>query len=145
MRGLRRGSGRASGHGGGVFDVAEAVTGEQRRRAKAINFGLIYGMSAFGLARQLGLERGEAQGYIDRYFERYPGKACMDAPGPSGEPGIRDPLWATPPAEIRVQNQQRRQAAERTAINAPFLGHGGGHHRTASRWIFAPWSSGCCA
>ncbi|MGB0318009.1 MAG: DNA polymerase, partial [Pseudomonadales bacterium] len=110
-----------------VFDVAlEAVTGEQRRRAKAINFGLIYGMSAFGLARQLGLERGEAQGYIDRYFERYPGvKAYMDRTRAlAAEQGYVETLFGRRLylPEIRVQNQQRRQAAERTAINAPMQG-----------------------
>ncbi len=110
-----------------VFDVAlENVTGEQRRRAKAINFGLIYGMSAFGLARQLGLERGEAQGYIDRYFERYPGvKAYMDRTRAlAAEQGYVETLFGRRLylPEIRVQNQQRRQAAERTAINAPMQG-----------------------
>ena len=63
-----------------VFGVAlDQVSADQRRSAKAINFGLIYGMSAFGLARQLGIERGEAQAYVDRYFQRYPGvKDFMD-------------------------------------------------------------------
>ena len=92
-----------------VFDVAlEDVTGEQRRRAKAINFGLIYGMSAFGLARQLGLERGEAQGYIDRYFERYPGvKAYMDRTRAlAAEQGYVETLFGRRLylPEIRVQN-----------------------------------------
>lgn len=110
-----------------VFAVdLDAVTGEQRRRAKAINFGLIYGMSAFGLARQLGLERGEAQGYIDRYFERYPGvRAYMDRTrAMAAEQGYVETLFGRRLylPEIRVQNQQRRQAAERTAINAPMQG-----------------------
>ena len=61
-----------------VFGVSpEAVTTDQRRSAKAINFGLIYGMSAFGLARQLNIARQDAQMYIDRYFERYPGVRCI--------------------------------------------------------------------
>jgi DNA polymerase-1 len=110
-----------------VFAVdLDAVTGEQRRRAKAINFGLIYGMSAFGLARQLGLERAEAQGYIDRYFERYPGvRAYMDRTrAMAAEQGYVETLFGRRLylPEIRVQNQQRRQAAERTAINAPMQG-----------------------
>jgi len=83
-------------------------------------------MSAFGLARQLGLERGEAQGYIDRYFERYPGvKAYMDRTRAlAAEQGYVETLFGRRLylPEIRVQNQQRRQAAERTAINAPMQG-----------------------
>jgi DNA polymerase-1 len=129
-----------------VFDVAlEAVTGEQRRRAKAINFGLIYGMSAFGLARQLGLERGEAQGYIDRYFERYPGvKAYMDRTRAlAAEQGYVETLFGRRLylPEIRVQNQQRRQAAERTAINAPMQGTAADIIKRAmiavDRWLLA--------
>ena len=129
-----------------VFDVAlEDVTGEQRRRAKAINFGLIYGMSAFGLARQLGLERGEAQGYIDRYFERYPGvKAYMDRTrGLAAEQGYVETLFGRRLylPEIRVQNQQRRQAAERTAINAPMQGTAADIIKRAmiavDRWLLA--------
>ena len=129
-----------------VFDVAlEDVTGEQRRRAKAINFGLIYGMSAFGLARQLGLERGEAQGYIDRYFERYPGvKAYMDRTRAlAAEQGYVETLFGRRLylPEIRVQNQQRRQAAERTAINAPMQGTAADIIKRAmiavDRWLLA--------
>ncbi len=110
-----------------VFGVElDAVSDEQRRNAKAINFGLIYGMSAFGLARQLGLPRGEAQDYIDRYFERYPGvRDYMDRTrSQAREQGYVETLFGRRLylPEIRVQNQQRRQAAERTAINAPMQG-----------------------
>ncbi len=110
-----------------VFGVeVEAVSDDQRRNAKAINFGLIYGMSAFGLARQLGLSRGEAQDYIDRYFERYPGvRDYMDRTRSQAfEQGYVETLFGRRLylPEIRVQNQQRRQAAERTAINAPMQG-----------------------
>jgi DNA polymerase-1 len=103
-----------------------AVTDEQRRSAKAINFGLIYGMSAFGLARQLGIERGDAQTYIDRYFERYPGvhEYMERTRASAAERGWVETLFGRRLylPEIRVQNQQRRQAAERTAINAPMQG-----------------------
>ncbi|WP_296697877.1 DNA polymerase I [Thiocapsa sp. UBA6158] len=104
----------------------EAVTGEQRRSAKAINFGLIYGMSAFGLAKQLGIERGAAQEYVDRYFQRYPGvKDFMERTRAQARNdryvetlfGRRLHL-----AEIGHSNQSRRAAAERTAINAPMQG-----------------------
>ncbi|MEE4360439.1 MAG: DNA polymerase I [Pseudomonadales bacterium] len=110
-----------------VFGVdPDAVSDAQRRSAKAINFGLIYGMSAFGLARQLGIERGDAQGYIDRYFERYPGvQEYMDRTrATAAEQGYVETLFGRRLylPEIRVQNQQRRQAAERTAINAPMQG-----------------------
>ncbi|TVS15068.1 MAG: DNA polymerase I [Gammaproteobacteria bacterium] len=110
-----------------VFAVdLEAVSADQRRNAKAINFGLIYGMSAFGLARQLGIARGEAQAYIDRYFERYPGvREYMDRTrAQAREQGYVETLFGRRLylPEIRVQNQQRRQAAERTAINAPMQG-----------------------
>jgi DNA polymerase-1 len=104
----------------------DAVTAEQRRSAKAINFGLIYGMSAFGLARQLGIERGDAQTYVDRYFSRYPG--VRDFMERIRTQARRDKyvetlfgrrLYLT---EIDHSNQGRRAAAERTAINAPMQG-----------------------
>ena len=102
------------------------VTDEQRRRAKAINFGLIYGMSAFGLARQLGIERAEAARYIDIYFERYPGvRAYMDRTrSMAHEAGYVETVFGrrlTLP-EIHARQAQVRQAAERAAINAPMQG-----------------------
>ncbi len=110
-----------------VFGVAtEAVDGEQRRAAKAINFGLIYGMSAWGLARQLGIERDEAQAYVDRYFERYPGvRDYMDRTRERArEQGYVETVFGRRLhlPEIRSGNGQRRQYAERTAINAPMQG-----------------------
>ncbi|BCX88847.1 DNA polymerase I [Methylomarinovum tepidoasis] len=110
-----------------VFGVApEAVTDEQRRRAKAINFGLIYGMSAFGLAKQLGIAREEAQSYIDRYFERYPGvRDYMERTRCQAyEQGYVETLFGRRLylPELRSRNPQRRQYAERTAINAPMQG-----------------------
>ena len=104
----------------------DEVTPEQRRSAKAINFGLIYGMSAFGLARQLGIERAAAQEYVQLYFERYPGvKRYMDATRQQA----RDDGFVTTVLgrrlylpEIRSRNNQRRQYAERSAINAPMQG-----------------------
>ena len=102
------------------------VTDEQRRSAKAINFGLIYGMSAFGLARQLGIERGEAQSYVDLYFSRYPGvKAFMDATRESArDRGYVETVFGRRLylPEIKSSNIHRRQYAERTAINAPMQG-----------------------
>jgi DNA polymerase-1 len=104
----------------------EHVTPDQRRSAKAINFGLIYGMSAFGLAKQLGIERGEAQTYVDRYFERYPGvRRYMDETRVSARRlgyvttvfGRRLYL-----PDINARNSQLRQYAERSAINAPMQG-----------------------
>ncbi len=102
------------------------VTSEQRRYAKVINFGLIYGMSAFGLAQQLGIERSAAQAYIDRYFARYPGVAqymqrTRDDAKTLGyvETVFGRRLWL---AEIKSPNGPRRQAAERAAINAPMQG-----------------------
>jgi len=99
---------------------------EQRRYAKVINFGLIYGMSAFGLARQLGIERAAAQQYMDRYFARYPGVAdymrrTREAARETGyvETVFGRRLWLP---EIRSGNAARRQAAERAAINAPMQG-----------------------
>ncbi len=104
----------------------EQVSDEQRRAAKAINFGLIYGMSAFGLARQLGVERGRAQDYVDRYFERYPGvKAYMDnTRAQAHEQGYVETVFGRRLylPEINSRNSQRRQYAERTAINAPMQG-----------------------
>ena len=109
---------------GGIDEAA--VDGETRRRAKAVNFGLIYGMSAFGLARQLGIERGEAQGYIERYFERYPGvRAYMDETRERArDRGYVETVFGRRLhlPEIKSRNAARRQYAERTAINAPMQG-----------------------
>lgn len=110
-----------------VFDIdVEKVTDEQRRSAKAINFGLIYGMSAFGLARQLKIGRNQAQEYIDLYFERYPGvQAYMDRiRQTAAEKGYVETLLGRRLylPEIKSSNGMRRQAAERTAINAPMQG-----------------------
>ena len=102
------------------------VTAEQRRYAKVINFGLIYGMSAFGLARQLGVERGAAQAYIERYFARYPGvKNYMESTRLQAkqqgyvETVFGRRLWLP---EINSSNAMKRQGAERAAINAPMQG-----------------------
>ncbi|MCX2830867.1 DNA polymerase I [Microbulbifer thermotolerans] len=110
-----------------VFEVApEAVTDEQRRRAKAINFGLIYGMSAFGLAKQLDIPRADAQQYVDLYFERYPGvHAYMEnTRKQASEQGYVETLFGRRLylPEINSRNGAQRQAAERTAINAPMQG-----------------------
>jgi DNA polymerase-1 len=110
-----------------VFGVApEMVSSDQRRSAKAINFGLIYGMSAFGLARQLGIARGAAQEYIDRYFERYPGvQAYMEATREQARSqGYVETVFGRRLylPDINARNGQRRAAAERTAINAPMQG-----------------------
>jgi len=110
-----------------VFGVELAsVTGEQRRSAKAINFGLIYGMSAFGLGRQLHIGRNQAQEYIDLYFARYPGvQAYMESTRKrAAEQGYVETLFGRRLylPEIRASNGMRRQAAERTAINAPMQG-----------------------
>ena len=110
-----------------VFGVTrEEVSSEQRRYAKVINFGLIYGMSAFGLASNLGIERAAAASYIDKYFARYPGvKAYMDRTrNEAHERGYVETvfgrrLWLP---DIRSGNQGRRQGAERAAINAPMQG-----------------------
>ncbi len=103
-----------------------AVTLEQRRAAKAINFGLIYGMSAFGLAKQLGIGRNQAQAYVDLYFERYPGvKNYMDATRQRAhEQGYVETVFGRRLylPEIKSRNAQERQYAERTAINAPMQG-----------------------
>ncbi len=107
-------------------DAPEAVTDEQRRRAKAINFGLIYGMSAFGLAKQLGIGRQEAQEYVELYFNRYPGvKEFMDRTREQAhEDGFVETLFGRRLylPEINSRNGMRRAAAERTAINAPMQG-----------------------
>ncbi len=110
-----------------VFGVPpEAVTTDQRRSAKAINFGLIYGMSAFGLARQLGIGRDEAQRYVDRYFERYPGvKAYMDRTRREAhERGWVETVFGRRLylPDIQARQAARRQYAERSAINAPMQG-----------------------
>jgi len=110
-----------------VFEVSlDAVSAEQRRKAKAINFGLIYGMSSFGLAKQLHLGRNEAQQYIDRYFERYPGvQRYMDRTRAlAREQGYVETLFGRRLylPEINARNKMRVQAAERTAINAPMQG-----------------------
>ena len=110
-----------------VFAVdIEQVSVDQRRKAKAINFGLIYGMSAFGLAKQLGIGRHEAQEYIDVYFARYPGVADYMARtrALAHETGYVETLKGRRLylPEINARNRQRQQAAERTAINAPMQG-----------------------
>jgi len=104
----------------------DQVSGEQRRAAKAVNFGLIYGISAFGLARNLGIARGEAQDTIDRFFGRYPGvKRFMDGMRHSAhERGYVETLFGRRLylPNIQSKNQAMRQYAERTAINAPLQG-----------------------
>jgi DNA polymerase-1 len=110
-----------------VFGVApDQVTTDLRRSAKAINFGLIYGMSSFGLAQQLGLSRSQAQSYIDLYFARYPGvKNYMDGIREQArEQGYVETLFGRRLylPEIKSRNAARRQYAERTAINAPMQG-----------------------
>ncbi len=104
----------------------EDVEPDQRRAAKAINFGLIYGMSAWGLARQLGIDRQSAQEYVDRYFQRYPGvKDYMDRTRTQArEQGYVETVFGRRLylPEINSRNGQRRQYAERTAINAPMQG-----------------------
>jgi DNA polymerase-1 len=110
-----------------VFGVApEMVSSDQRRSAKAINFGLIYGMSAFGLARQLGIARGAAQEYIDRYFQRYPGvQAYMEATREQARSrGYVETVFGRRLylPDINARNGQLRAGAERTAINAPMQG-----------------------
>jgi DNA polymerase-1 len=110
-----------------VFDVPLAeVTSEQRRQAKAINFGLIYGMSAFGLAKQIGTERQAAQAYMDRYFARYPGvKHYMEETRKKAHhQGYVETLMGRRLIlpEINSRNMQRQKAAERAAINAPLQG-----------------------
>ncbi|WKZ92341.1 DNA polymerase I [Chimaeribacter arupi] len=110
-----------------VFGMSlESVTGDQRRSAKAINFGLIYGMSAFGLSRQLNIPRNEAQRYMDKYFERYPGVLdYMDRTRKlAAEKGYVTTLDGRRLylPDINSKNAMRRKAAERAAINAPMQG-----------------------
>ncbi|MGD8173740.1 DNA polymerase I [Vibrio sp. TRT 21S02] len=104
----------------------EQVSAEQRRRAKAVNFGLIYGMSAFGLAKQLGIPRGEAQDYMNKYFERYPGvmQYMEDTRSAAAEQGYVETIFGRRLhlPEIKSRNGMRRKAAERAAINAPMQG-----------------------
>ncbi|WP_111641510.1 DNA polymerase I [Marinimicrobium alkaliphilum] len=130
-----------------VFGVdLEQVTGDMRRSAKAINFGLIYGMSAFGLAKQLHLGRKEAQEYIDRYFERYPGvkKYMDDTRALAHDKGYVQTLMGRRLylPEINARNGALRQAAERTAINAPMQGTAADIIKTAMidvhQWLQAP-------
>jgi DNA polymerase-1 len=110
-----------------VFEVElDQVTHDLRRSAKAINFGLIYGMSAFGLAQQLGLPRNQAQAYIDLYFSRYPGvKQYMDNTRElAKQQGYVETIFGRRLylPEINSRNAAMRQYAERTAINAPMQG-----------------------
>ncbi|MDC5849327.1 DNA polymerase I [Vibrio europaeus] len=104
----------------------DQVSTEQRRRAKAVNFGLIYGMSAFGLAKQLGIPRGEAQDYMNKYFERYPGvmQYMEDTRSAAAEQGYVETIFGRRLhlPEIKSRNGMRRKAAERAAINAPMQG-----------------------
>jgi len=110
-----------------VFEAElDDVTADQRRSAKAINFGLMYGMSAFGLGKQLGIRHGQAQEYIDLYFDRYPGvKAYMDNTREiASKQGYVETVFGRRLylPEINARNAQRRQYAERSAINAPMQG-----------------------
>ncbi|MDB6099788.1 MAG: polymerase [Gammaproteobacteria bacterium] len=110
-----------------VFGLAlDAVSADQRRSAKAINFGLMYGMSAFGLARQLGIPRGEAQKYMDLYFERYPGvrRYMEETRRKARETGYVETVFGRRLylPEIQSRNAALRQYAERSAINAPMQG-----------------------
>lgn len=110
-----------------IFGVsAEDVTSDQRRSAKAINFGLIYGMSAFGLAKQIGVGRHQAQEYMNKYFERYPGVLTYmeDTRQQANEQGYVETLYGRRLylPDIKARNQARKKAAERAAINAPMQG-----------------------
>ncbi|EMY47167.1 DNA polymerase I [Glaesserella parasuis] len=110
-----------------IFGVSlEAVTSEQRRSAKAINFGLIYGMSEFGLANQLGISRTDAKKYMELYFQRYPAvqQFMLDIREKAAEKGYVETLFGRRLylPEINSSNQMRRKAAERVAINAPMQG-----------------------
>ncbi|WP_213997648.1 DNA polymerase I [Arsukibacterium sp.] len=110
-----------------VFGVALSdVSSEQRRQAKAVNFGLIYGMSAFGLAKQLGISRSDAQSYVNRYFERFPGvlRYMEDTRKQAHELGYVETLYGRRLylPDINARNMGRQKAAERAAINAPMQG-----------------------
>ncbi|NQY64301.1 MAG: DNA polymerase I [Alteromonadaceae bacterium] len=110
-----------------IFAVElDAVTTDQRRSAKAINFGLIYGMSAFGLSKQLGVGRNQAQDYMDKYFERYPGVLAYmsEMRQQAFEQGYVETLYGRRLylPDIKAKNQMRKKAAERAAINAPMQG-----------------------
>ena len=110
-----------------IFQVAlEDVSHEQRRRAKAVNFGLIYGMSSFGLAKQLGIERQDAQHYMDLYFQRYPGVLTYmeSTRALAHQQGYVETLSGRRLhlPEINARNLMRQKAAERMAINAPMQG-----------------------
>ena len=110
-----------------IFGLSgEDVSSEQRRTAKTINFGLIYGMSAFGLARQLGIARDEAQKYVELYFARYPGvRGYMDRTRlQAREQGYVETVFGRRLylPDIQARQQSRRQYAERSAINAPMQG-----------------------
>ncbi|MDD2053128.1 DNA polymerase I [Pseudomonas putida] len=110
-----------------VFGVdLDAVTTDQRRSAKAINFGLIYGMSAFGLAKQIGVDRKQSQAYIDRYFARYPGvlEYMERTRAQAAEQGFVETIFGRRLylPEINAKNPALRKGAERTAINAPMQG-----------------------
>ncbi len=110
-----------------IFGVSvDDVTSDQRRSAKAINFGLIYGMSAFGLAKQIGVGRHQAQQYMDKYFERYPGVLTYmeETRQQASEQGYVETLYGRRLylPDIKARNQARKKAAERAAINAPMQG-----------------------
>ncbi|HZF17200.1 MAG TPA: DNA polymerase I [Steroidobacteraceae bacterium] len=129
-----------------VFGIAlDAVSAEQRRSAKAINFGLIYGMSAFGLAKQLGIDRGAAQSYVNLYFERYPGvKAFMDRTRQQARSaGYVETVYGRRLylPDINSKDRARQQYAERSAINAPMQGTAADIIKRAmidvDRWITA--------
>ncbi|QGM81670.1 DNA polymerase I [Otariodibacter oris] len=110
-----------------IFGVAlDEVTSEQRRSAKAINFGLIYGMSEFGLSNQLGISRSDAKKYMERYFQRYPAvqQFMVDIREKAAEKGYVETLFGRRLylPDIQASNQMRRKAAERVAINAPMQG-----------------------
>jgi DNA polymerase-1 len=127
LKAFREGVDVHSATAGEVFDSPyEEVTPDQRRAAKAINFGLMYGMSAFGLARQLDIQRYEAQEYMDTYFARYPGVlAFMDETREQArDRGYVETLFGRRLylPDINASNMQRRQGAERAAINAPMQG-----------------------
>jgi DNA polymerase I len=132
-----------------VFGVPlDAVGSDMRRSAKAINFGLIYGMSAFGLARQLGIDRGAAQQYVDTYFARYPGvrRYMDDTRALAKREGYVETVFGRRLylAEINSKNRALQQYAERSAINAPMQGTAADIIKramiTVDRWCHAPGS-----